>query len=175
MPAAASTEVLVALARIHQAQLLAVRNRSRAALEALWAKIVIDPTTSTADRWITASVPVIEAAQRAAASAALSYVPTYSAAATGTAPQPSKLTLADFLNPRGSPLTVVLFRPIVTMRTALKEGKPFAEAISAGGDRAAQIGATDPMLSARAASSAAMQADTHIVGYRRVQNISLKE
>jgi hypothetical protein len=164
----ASTEVLVRIARAHQAQLLAVRDRTRLALETLWSHIVTDPSTATAERWVATSVPFVEAAQRAAASAALGYVTAYSAAATGIAPTPTELTAADFINPRRTPLPEVLQRPIVTMRRALSEGKPLHDALAAGVNRAAQIGATDPMLSARAASSAAMQADPHIVGYRRV-------
>lgn len=164
----ASTEQLVRIAQAHQLQLLAVRDRSRLALEALWVHIVTDPSTATAERWVATAVPVVEAAQSLAAAAALSYMSAYVAAATGIPSRPTDLKVADFINPRGTPLIDVLQRPIVTMRTALSEGKSLADALSTGGDRAAQIGATDPMLSARAASSSAMKADPHIVGYRRV-------
>lgn len=163
----ASIEQLVGIARAHQSQLLAIRDRSSAALAALWARIVTDPTDATAERWITASVPVVESAQRISSIAALSFIATYVAAATDTPPKRSELDPAEFSNPRGTPLTEVLQRPIILMRT-LTASKPIAEALAAGQARATQIGATDPMLSARAASSAAMQADPQIVGYRRV-------
>jgi len=164
----ASTEQLVRIARAHQEQLLLIRDRTRLALSSLWTHIVTDPTTATADRWVSMAVPVVESAQSVAAAAALSYMTAYSAAATGNAPKPTDLAIADFINPRGTPLADVLQRPIVAMRTALSQDKPLVDALVTGGDRAAQIGATDPMLSARAASSAAMKADPHIVGYRRV-------
>lgn len=163
----ATVEQLVGIARAHQTQLLAVRDRTSAALAALWARVVTDPTDATAEQWIASSVPVVAAVQRITATAALSFIATYVAAATGNPVETSELSPSDFLDPRGTPLVEVLQRPIILMRT-LTAGMPIDQAIAAGQTRAAQIGATDPMLSARAASSAAMTAEPRIVGYRRV-------
>lgn len=163
----ATTEQLVGVARAHQTQLLAVRDRTSSTLAALWARIVTDPTDATAARWIAAAVPVVAASQRIAATAALTFISNYVAAATNTPPQRTELDVADFLDPRGTPLAEVLHRPIIQLRT-LTSTMPIDRALSTAGARAAQIGATDPMLSARAASTAAMKADPHIVGYRRV-------
>lgn len=164
----ASVEQLVGFARAHQNQLLAIRDQARATIVLLWARIVVDPTDTTAEQWIGRSVPVVETAQRTASSLALNYVSAYVAAATGTARLTPELSAADFLSPRGVSLTDVLFRPIVSLRTALANGEQLATAITNGGARAAQIAATDPMLSARAASSASMQAEPRVVGFRRV-------
>lgn len=167
MPSATPAQ-LVELARRHQAQLLTVRDRTEQALRALWARTVVDPTEATATRWLAQAVPLLQAGERAAVSAGLSFVTGYVQAALGTVVRPPDLAVADFLTPRGVDLTELLLRPIITVRTRLSEGDRLPVALDAGQFRAAQIGGTDPMLSYRAATSEAMQREPRIVGYRRV-------
>lgn len=167
MPAATEAQLLV-LARRHQQQLLTIRERTTVAIGRLWATFALDPSDSTLAGWLAASVPVVESAMQATAQASLAYVPSYVAAATDTAPVRSTLDVADFLRPRGVDTADVLRRPFVTMRTALANGESLTRAREIAGARATQIASTDPMLSARAASSEAMRLEPKVVGFRRV-------
>ncbi|CAB4604732.1 MAG: hypothetical protein F2534_23570 [Actinobacteria bacterium] len=167
--AAATEPQLLRLAQAHQDQLLAIRDRSAAVLARLWSSVVTNPSEFTAGQWLAASIPVLDASMQAAAASTLAYVSAYTAAATETAPTPARFTADEFTRPRGGvALEELLRRPIVTLRSALAKGEPFDRASQLGSQRAAQIGATDPMLASRAAGSAAMKAEPRIVGYRRV-------
>jgi hypothetical protein len=168
--AAATVDQLLRLARAHQDQLLAVRDRTTSTLSRLWDSIATNPSDFADDQWLAAAVPTLNASMQAAAGATLTYVSAYTSAATETAPVPARFAAEEFTRPRGSAVVLeeLLRRPFVTMRTALANGQPMARARELGGQRAAQIGATDPMLASRAAGSAAMKAEPRIVGYRRV-------
>jgi hypothetical protein len=159
---------LLTLARQHQAQLLTIRDRTVTVARRLWSVLAIDPTDAALDGWMQAALPLVESAMRTTTAASLNYVPTYVAAAQGVAPVPSTLDVAEFLRPRGVDMADVLRRPFVTMRTALADGASLARARELGEQRATQIAATDPMLSARAASSESMRLEPRVVGFRRV-------
>jgi hypothetical protein len=167
MPGADEAQ-LVALARRHQDQLLAIRDRTVTVMERLWARFGVDPSSDALDRFLAVAVQPLEGATAAAASAALAYMPTYVAAATGTAPRDPIVLEQRWVTPRGLASVEVLTKPFVSMRVALSEGKSLASARESGRQRLVQIAATDPMLAARAAGSAAMKAEPRIVGYRRV-------
>lgn len=168
MATPASPEQLVALARAHQRQLLAVRDRTVATISNMWARIVTGPDDTVLSRWLAAAVPVVAAAQSSTAGAAIAYIGTYVAAATGTTPAPVPLNPSNFLAPRGVDLAEVLARPMVELRTGLANGDRWLTAVDAGGQRAAQFAGTEPMLSARAAASEAMKIEPRVVGFRRV-------
>lgn len=68
--------------------------------------------------------------------------------------------------PRGVDLAEVYSRPIITARTALAEGKQWADAMSIGRNRAVTSAATDISLAQRDVMSRAVDG-TRIVGYRR--------
>ncbi len=156
------------MARAHQRQLLVVRDRTVATISNMWARIVTGPDDTVMSRWLAAAVPVVSAAQLSTAGAAIAYIGTYVAAATGTTPVPIKLNPSAFLTPRGVELTEVLARPMVELRTGLANGDRWLTAVDAGGLRAGQFAGTDPMLSARAAASEAMKIEPRVVGFRRV-------
>ncbi|CAB4136892.1 hypothetical protein UFOVP314_31 [uncultured Caudovirales phage] len=164
---ALTEQQLVALARRHQDQLLSVRDRAVTVIDRLWERIATNPSQDALGRWLDAAVPVVQSASETAATASLAYVPTYVAGA-GETPRGAELAVTQFLRPRGVDLADVLTRPFVTMRTALANGDTMDRARQIAGARARQIAATDPLLAARAASSAAMRSDPSIVGYRRV-------
>lgn len=159
---------LVAVARRHQLQVLTVRDQTERVLAATWARVMTNPSEDAAARWLAAAQPLLLAAQSTAAGLALAFVGGYIGAATGTPAAPSEFTAADFTEPRGVPAFELLMRPVVTMRWELSKGVPMNAASTAGQVRAAQIGATDPMLAYRAASTAEMNANPKVVGYRRV-------
>ena len=166
--AGASVAQLVRVAARHQTQILTIRDRSVRTIAATWSRVMVNPSDFAAAQWVQLAGPLLQAAQQTAAGLAISYVDTYVAAATGTAGALTDLVAADFLNPRGVPLDELLMRPVIEMRSKLANGATMREAVDAGGARASQIGATDPMLSYRAASSEAMQQNPRVVGYRRV-------
>lgn len=159
---------LVALARRHQDQLLAVRDRLVVALGRVWGSVVVDPTSAVEERFVAVAAPMLDAAMLAASSASLAYQQAYVSAAVGGQVEPLALTPSEFVTPRGLPSVEVLVKPIVTVRTALSSGRGWTDAVELGRQRLEQIGSTDPMLAARAAGSAAMKARPQVVGYRRV-------
>lgn len=134
----------------------------------MWDRIVTGPDDAVMERWLSAAVPVVSAAQLANAGASIAYIDTYVAAATGVRSQRARLVASDFLAPRGVDLAEVLARPVVELRTGLANGDRFVSAVDAGRRRAEQFARTEPMLSARAASSEAMKIESRIVGFRRV-------
>lgn len=79
---------------------------------------------------------------------------------------PDLLTGAAVRN--GTPPADVYARPFVTLWTALREGKTFADASSAALARATGTAMMDVSLSMRATLQAVGQADDAIMGFRRV-------
>lgn len=149
-------------------QILAIRDRASRALYIAWARTMTDPTEQAAANWLALAAPLLGAAQSSAAGAALAYVGTYVALASDSTPVAATKPVSGFLEPRGVPLAELLMRPVVEMRSGLANKQRFVEAQAAGQVSAARIGATDPMLSYRAASSEAMQQNPRVTGYRRV-------
>lgn len=164
----ATEQQLVTLARRHQLQVLTVRDQTERVLAATWARVMTNPSEDAAARWLAAAQPLLSAAQSTAAGLALAFVGGYISAATGTPAAQSEFTAADFAEPRGVPLVDLLMRPVTTMRWELSKGSTLTDASTAGQVRAAQIGSTDPMLAYRAASTAEMETNPKVVGYRRV-------
>ncbi len=164
----ATPQQLATFARRQQLAVLAIRDRTARLFAATWAQVVTDPTEPTASRWVSVMSGPLAAAKLAAADLGLSYIRTYSSMAAGEPAPESPLVADEFVDPRGVPDVEVLMRPIVQLRWLLSKGEPLPAALDAGGARARQIGATDPMLAYREATSAAMQDDDRIVGWRRV-------
>ena len=167
MPGATEVQ-LVDIARRHQLQVLQVRDQTSRTLAALWSTVMTNPSEDAAGRWLASAVPLLGAAQSMSAGLALSFIGAFVGAATGKPSRPTKLVPADFLDPRGVPAVELLTRPVVAMRWALSKGQPMNVAAGEGQARAAQIGATDPMLSYRAAAAREMKSNPAVVGYRRV-------
>lgn len=165
---ALTEQQLVVLARRHQDRLLAVRDRTRESLARIWSQVVTGPNDEALARWISSAVPILDSAIQTSAAQSIAYVSSYTTAATDEPAEPTDLVAAAFARPRGLDLADVLTRPFVTFRAELGRDTPYMEARARGGNRAAQIGATDPMLAARAASTEAMRLQPRVVGYRRV-------
>lgn len=165
----ATTDDMVRLAKAHQQQLLFIRSSAMAAVGALWDRMVTGPEDDVLDRWVPLAAAAVQAAQTAAAAAAIGHVSQAVRVAGATPePTPSEVRPAAFAEPRGVPTATVLVRSIIQVRRSLGEGKLFMDAMSEGRARAVQTAATDPALSARAANQAAMRAQPRVVGYRRV-------
>jgi hypothetical protein len=168
----ASDRQLVLLAQAHQRQLLSIREAAAVTVGRLWDRFMTGPEDGPANQFITAASATLGSAQPAAVLAALNFVATYTAAATDT-PPPAVVTELDptpFLRPRGADVATsdVLRRSVVQFRSALGNGVPFMQAKDSARARVVQVARTEPMLSARAATSEAMKTEPRIVGYRRV-------
>lgn len=68
----------------------------------------------------------------------------------------------------GVPIDVVYGRPVISMRSALAEGRDLADAEAIARDRAVSAGRTDVILANRAAAVDGMSRTDRIAGYRRV-------
>lgn len=68
----------------------------------------------------------------------------------------------------GTPLDIVYARPIITMRSALADGRDLTEASNVARDRATSTARMDVILANRAAAVDGMSRSDRIAGYRRV-------
>lgn len=122
-----------------------------------------------ADRFVSAAVPQITGIELAVANLAVANIAILARLATGTgreASVPADEVSGEAL--RGVDPAEVYLRPIIAVRTALAGGKPLAEALGLGRQRAAVLAETDVILAQRAATRSAIERDKRIVGYRRV-------
>jgi hypothetical protein len=162
-----TAEQLVAVARVHQAQLLALAVRHADQLRRLWARLAPVDDTALA-RWLDTAVPAAAAANVQAAYAAAAYIDLAVAAATDTPMVATSVDTVAAAAPRPTPPATVWTRPVIVVRTALARGADLATAQRLGADRVDQIARTDPPLAARAAAHSSMSAYPEVVGYRRV-------
>ncbi len=106
-------------------------------------------------------VPIIGSAQATAVAATRAYL----GAAIG---EQVDVDVDRALATRGVDPAEVYRRPVVVARTALAEGRSWAEAMRLAGDRVVQLAETDVALAARDASRQVLQGSSRVVGYRRV-------
>jgi hypothetical protein len=117
------------------------------------------------DRFLTIVVPLILGAQRASSALTNAFL----AFAVGRQPlplDPDRITGA-FLR-AGSPPADVYRRPFVSYWAALKEGKPWDDAIGIGLERATSTAEMDVQLAMRQTLVEVGAQDAAILGYRRV-------
>lgn len=157
---ALSETQLVDLTRRAHMRVLTVRSGAGARVGALWDRLAPIGDTAAAQFADTAAQLVV-AGQVSVSTSTAGYL----SVATG-ARGPSTPLSGPMLRGGVDPVEVYQ-RAIVTARTALAAGKPLAEALRIGRDRATSTAETDVMLAQRAQIDAWAQAN-QIVGYRRV-------
>lgn len=160
----------MALARADQDRFARLATGTGRAAAILWEQLhpMTDAELLT---WQRAIVPMVRGAQQAAAAQRIGYLTAYYELA-GETPVQLDLDITGILGGlrNGTAPAEVYARPVVTARTALAEGKPWVDALRAGGARAEQTAETDVMLAARQAEFETMQQIPRVVGYRRVPN-----
>lgn len=141
-----------------------LRGLTESAVARLWAAL---PSyhEHNVDQWLTQVIPLVEAAQRQSVHLTDAYL------ARATERQPvgadaDKLIGAYVRN--GTPPEEVYRRPFVTVWSSLDAGNGLAAAVSAGRARATSTAAMDVQLSMRSTLMAVGEADSLILGYRRV-------
>lgn len=153
-----------ALTKAHIAAEAELRRLVKQATVAIWRGL---PGYDRADveTFVDAIVPIIEAAQRQSVALTEGYL----ARALERQPlglDPAALSGAAVRN--GATPAEVYARPFVTVWTALKDGRPYEDAVAAGLARATETAAMDVQLSARATFDRAIDLDDNIYGYQRV-------
>lgn len=115
-------------------------------------------------RFLAQAVPAVLTAQRASVSLTEAYL------AQSLERQPIGIPAEEVIGAiRGATMPAEVYqRPFVTMWSALGDGKPFADAFSAGLGRATGSAAMDVQMAFRATASAVQEADEGIYGYERV-------
>lgn len=111
--------------------------------------------------------PLVIAAQRQSVALTNAYL----ARALGRQPLP--LATEDLIGAAlrgGAAPAEVYRRPFVTTWTALKEGKPYDQAVRNGLERATSTAAMDVQLAMRATATDIFEADPKVIGYRRIPN-----
>lgn len=147
----------VDLVRAYQARYGRIRTSAAARASQLW--IATGGVTEAAvDAYVPSAVALSAGAERATSSTVAGYVGAMSG-------QRERLDLDETTGEslRGVAPAEVFLRPVVTARTALSEGKSFAEAMELGRQRASALTETNTVLSQRAAITRLSPA-----GYRRV-------
>lgn len=158
-----TTAADVELATRHTAVINGLIDTTEARAAALWAGVehVSDPETVAA--WVDAAGPLVEAASAAAQSATDGYF----GLVTGDGPLGSDLAAPWAV--RGVAAEPYLERPLATVRMALVDGVPWAEAKRAGLERALAMFATDVQLGQRHTADQWAKSG-RVQGYRRVLN-----
>ena len=118
------------------------------------------------DEWLRRVVPIVQAGQRQAVAATDAYL------ARALERQPLGVDAEDIIaNARnGATADEVYRRPFVDVWGGLKEGRPWADAVGLGLDRATSAAAMDMQLAMRGAARDIGVADSGIFGYERVPN-----
>jgi hypothetical protein len=117
------------------------------------------------DEWTRTVVPMVMAGERASVNLTNAYL------ARALERQPLGINPDELIGSNlrdGIPPAEVYSRPFVTVWTALKEGKPYEDAVKAGLARAVGSVAIDIQMAMRSASDAIEQLDDGIYGYQRV-------
>jgi hypothetical protein len=156
------------LVRAHILGLAGLRRGSATALTRIWQGLPAYDRPNL-DQWISEALPVVEAAQRQAASLTNAYV------ARSMERGPVGVDVTELIGSavrNGTPPETVYERPFVTIWTALKQGTEWEQAVAAGLDRATSAAAMDVQLSMRATADAIDLADPNLYGYKRVANPS---
>jgi hypothetical protein len=145
-----------------------LRDATIAQARAMWQRFG-GPGDGNIDAFLAAIVPLIEGAQVAAARMVAGSFALQVRLETGTgvavAIAPEAVTIAAL---RGTAAAEVYTRPVITMRKALADGLDFGDAMRLAGDRVEQLASTDLVMAEREAATVAAEADSRIVGYRRV-------
>lgn len=147
------------IVRVGNVQVNRLRTAAGQQAAATW-RAVGNVDDAAADTFVARMVPVSAALERAAAEATRGYLAAYAETAV-------EVDVAEALATRGVPAAEVWRRPVVTARTALAEGKSWAQAMTMAQARAGDLAETNVALASRSAGHQAMQ-QLRVVGYRRV-------
>lgn len=121
------------------------------------------------DEWLSAVIPVVEAAQRQSVALTDAYL------ARAIDRRPLGIDPADLIGSAvraGTPMETVYQRPFVQTWGALGRGVRYEDAVAQGLHRATNMAATDVQLAHLRAYNAIGAADERIVGYQRVPDAS---
>lgn len=141
-----------------------LRTRSASSILALWLASG-GPDDARGGLFAREAAALSQAVQAAVASLTEAYL----AAFLGTSPLglPERAVTGAAVR-NGAEPEDVYHRVVVTSRAALANGKPYDQAMSEAGARAASTAETDVMLAHREAASEVMRSDERVRGYRRV-------
>lgn len=164
----ASTAQLVRLANQYHIEQMSLADSNRRAIRLIWDRTVDDVSDEVMDRFATQAARNVLAHQSRAVGLADAYIRGFERLVVGRAPRALDVPeVVKSLRGGVTPLEVYQ-RPIVTARTALSQGKSFAEALRIGKQRAATTAHTDATLASHTGATKAMEKSSRIVGYRRM-------
>jgi hypothetical protein len=159
------------LAQAHIAGQQQIRSFAAAAVAGAWTALP-HHDESNVPTFLNTVVPVVAAAQRASVTLTEAYL------ARSIGRQPVGVNIDDLIGSavrNGTPPSEVYRRPFVTVWSALKDGKPYTDAVHAGLARATTAAETDVQLSMRQTLTAVGQSDRVILGYRRIPDATACE
>jgi hypothetical protein len=122
-------------------------------------------TDAQAAAFVARAVPVALGGQAAVATLTEAFLAAFLGVPAGGLPT-DEVTGAAVRN--GTDMDAVYHRMAVTARGQIARGKSLSEAMDVAHQRAVTTGETDVLLAHRAAASRTMEANTSVVGYRRV-------
>lgn len=150
-----SEELAVAVSRRYQMRIRQLTTQAETALATVWDELG-SWDQADVDRFAERATPLTDGAQKAATTLTLGYLGLLLAAAV---PLVDPADFADLVNP---------LTPFLAYWSALGNGKPWAEAITAGRTTAAAVGNTAVQGAARGTSQQVDEQERRIVGWERV-------
>lgn len=141
----------------------ALRQRAGVAMGKAWDHLPAYDEANV-DQFLTTAVPLTTAAQRSSAVLTAAFI----AQVIGRQPDGANTDRILSLVRNGTPPGEVYRRPFVTVWSALKDQRPWEEAVKTGRERAVSAVETDVQLAMRQTLNVVGEADPLILGYRRV-------
>lgn len=168
MPASARS---LQITDAYRARLNALADRLGVLTEHYWTGVTLDSLDRSHAEWLAVTVAMLDQAQRAGVHLTAAYIAGYVGSELGQRvseiPHVDESRFAG-LAQDGRSLEEALAPTVITVKTALKDGKPPADALSEGAARAVRLAASAVMAAPRAALMDQIATHPLIVGWQRV-------
>lgn len=166
-----STEQSLALTAAYRARLLTVRRQAVTTAAVAWSSLLdITDLDRSFARWLAGTVATTTRAQASAATLSDAYLSAFITAELATDVAPLGIDVGAFagISSTGRSLAELLRPSLFTVKAAIGEDRPAAEALRLGQGRAARSVGVETDAAGRSALDEALQESPHVSGWRRV-------
>lgn len=151
-------------------RLNALADRLGALVEHYWASVTLTDLDRSHAEWLSLTVAMLEQAQRAGVHLTAAYLASFVASEQDVRVAPVAGVAGAFegLAQDGRPLAEALAPTLITVKTALKDGKDPPVALAEGARRAVRLASSAVTAAPRSALMQQIRTHSEIVGWRRV-------